>query len=92
MRLLQQEELCIYEFRLKPHLLCLCCICDDGCYAFVDVGGSVQRWKCHQDHGCSAFVDVGGSVQRWKCHQDLTRRFYFNHYVHYCRAKFHSQQ
>eukprot|EP00984_Skeletonema_dohrnii_P006063 scaffold2142_cov67-Skeletonema_dohrnii-CCMP3373.AAC.1 len=25
-------------------------VCDDGCFAFVDVGGSVQRLKCQQAH------------------------------------------
>mmetsp|Transcript_20786 Transcript_20786/g.31677 ORF Transcript_20786/g.31677 Transcript_20786/m.31677 type:complete len:80 (-) Transcript_20786:9-248(-) len=25
-------------------------VCDDGCFAFVDVGGSVQLLKCQQDH------------------------------------------
>jgi len=35
-----------FEFRLKTqHIFS---VCDDGCFAFVDVGGSVQRWKCHQ--------------------------------------------
>ena len=44
-------------------------VCDDGCFAFVDVGGSVQRLKYQQDY-LSIFVDVGGSVQLWKCQQD----------------------